>query len=111
MKKKIYKNTSVKKKKHTTIFEHSMANNLDIERYQIRVHYKLNQNQIIRVIHLRDTYLDKTYRLENVTTEKLNEIVRLNTQIVRIQYLLAPHNILRNYLSLPLLDYHYTWPQ
>ena len=107
MKKKYFS----EKKKHKTIFEHSMANNLDIERYQIRVHYKLSQNQIIRVIHLRDTYLDKTYRLENVTTEKLNEIVRLNTQIVRIQYLLAPHNILRNYLSLPLLDYHYTWPQ
>ena len=88
-----------------------MANNLDIERYQIRVHYKLSQNQIIRVIHLKDTYLDKTYRLENVTTEDLNEIVRQNCQIVRIQYLLAPHNTLRNYLSLPLLQYYNVWPQ
>ena len=45
-----------------------MATNLDIERFKISVNYKLSQSQIIRVIHLRDTYLDKTYRLENVTT-------------------------------------------
>ena len=52
-----------------------MLHSLGLERYQLSINYNFDQNQKVRLIHLKETYLEKTYRLENVTTEDLGKLL------------------------------------